>query len=87
MNEVLKNHPQVSRIAEQAMKELNLEPLREPVRGGTDGALLSFRGLPCPNLGNGGGNFHGRYEYCVIQELEQASLVIRKIAELVSREE
>ncbi|NCB33442.1 MAG: peptidase T [Erysipelotrichia bacterium] len=87
MNEVLRKHPQASRIAAKAMKELDMTPMIEPVRGGTDGALLSFRGLPCPNLGNGGGNFHGRYEYCVIQELEQASLVIRKIAELVSREE
>lgn len=86
MKEVLEQHPEVSSIAAQAMKELGIEPAHEPIRGGTDGAELSFRGLPCPNLGAGGGNFHGRYEYCVIQELEQAAEVVRRIAEIVSRE-
>jgi len=86
MKEVLEQHPEASAIAAQAMKELGITPAHEPIRGGTDGAELSFRGLPCPNLGAGGGNFHGRYEYCVIQELEQASEVVRRIAEIVSRE-
>lgn len=79
MYEVLKNTPEVRRIAWKSLQELGIEPYDEPIRGGTDGAQLSFRGLPCPNLGNGGGNFHGRYEYCVIEELEQACQLILNI--------
>ncbi len=79
MYEVLKNYPHVKEIAWKALEDLGIEPLHEPIRGGTDGAELSMRGLPCPNLGNGGGNFHGRYEYCVIDELEKASQVILHI--------
>jgi len=58
------------------MEGLGLSVVSEPVRGGTDGAQLSFRGLPCPNLGCGGGNFHGRYEYLVSEELDMAVNVI-----------
>ena len=79
MGEVLKNVPEVRKIAWKSLKELGIEPYDEPIRGGTDGARLSFCGLPCPNLGNGGGNFHGRYEYCVIDELEQACTLIVNI--------
>ena len=79
MGEVLKNVPEVRKIAWNSLKELGIEPYEEPIRGGTDGARLSFCGLPCPNLGNGGGNFHGRYEYCVIDELEQACKLIINI--------
>ena len=71
MKEVLNSIRKLSDIAEKAMQELGLKPVNEPVRGGTDGAKLSFMGLPCPNLGAGGGNFHGRYEYCVMEELEE----------------
>lgn len=79
MFEVLKNRPEVRAVAWKSLQELGIEPFDEPIRGGTDGAELSFRGLPCPNLGNGGGNFHGRYEYCVIDELEQACQLILNI--------
>lgn len=79
MIEVLKNVPEVRAVAWKSLKELGVEPYDEPIRGGTDGARLSFCGLPCPNLGNGGGNFHGRYEYCVIDELEQACQLILNI--------
>lgn len=79
MYEILKNVPEVKNIAWQSLKDLGVEPKDEPIRGGTDGAELSFGGLPCPNLGNGGGNYHGRYEYCVIDELEQAAQLIRNI--------
>jgi len=58
--------------------------LQEPIRGGTDGAQLSFMGLPCPNIGCGGGNFHGRFEYCVIDELELSVQVILKIIQNVA---
>ena len=79
MYEVLKDVPEVRQIAWKSLEELGIEPNDEPIRGGTDGAELSFRGLPCPNLGNGGGNFHGRYEYCVIEELEQACQLVLNI--------
>jgi tripeptide aminopeptidase len=79
MYEVLKNVPEVRKIAWKSLQELGIEPYDEPIRGGTDGARLSFCGLPCPNLGNGGGNFHGRYEYCVIDELEMACQLILNI--------
>ena len=87
MKEILLQHPEVSSIAETALKELGLQPVNESIRGGTDGAELTFRGLPCPNLGNGGGNFHGRYEYCVMEELELACKLVEKIAELVTKGE
>lgn len=87
MKEILLQHPEVSSIAETALKELGLQPVNESIRGGTDGAELTFRGLPCPNLGNGGGNFHGRYEYCVMEELELACKLVEKIAELVAKGE
>lgn len=76
MIEVLDQYPEVTAIAREVMEELGLTVVKEPVRGGTDGAQLSFRGLPCPNLGCGGGNFHGRYEYLVSEELEMARDVI-----------
>jgi tripeptide aminopeptidase len=86
MKEVLAKDPRASQLAYKALRELGIDVLHEPIRGGTDGAELSFRGLPCPNLGNGGGNFHGRYEYCVIDELEKARDVILKILELSQKE-
>lgn len=63
--------------AEKCMKDLGITPVIKPIRGGTDGANLSFRGLPCPNLCAGGHNFHGRYEYCCKESME-------KIAELLA---
>ena len=59
-------------IAKQAMQELNIKPLIVPIRGGTDGARLSFMGLPTPNLFTGGHNFHGRYEYIPVYAMEKA---------------
>ena len=59
-----------------AMKQLGIEPFVQPVRGGTDGARLSFMGIPCPNLFTGGHNFHGRYEYCCIESMEKAVRVL-----------
>ena len=69
-----------------AMQELGITPLVKPIRGGTDGARLSFMGLPCPNIFAGGLNFHGRYEYIPIPSLEKAVKVIVKIAELVTKD-
>ena len=76
MKEVLDEHPEAVNIAREVMESLGLSVLNTPVRGGTDGSQITFMGLPCPNLGCGGGNFHGRYEYCVMEELEMAREVI-----------
>ncbi len=64
-----------------AMKELDITPDIRPIRGGTDGARLSFMGIPCPNLGTGGHNFHGRYEYICIQSMEKTVELLQKIVE------
>ncbi len=67
-----------------AMEAVGVKPNVKPIRGGTDGAQLSFKGLPCPNIFAGGLNFHGRYEFIPIQNMEKAMNVIVKIAELVA---
>ena len=67
-----------------AMEAVGVKPNVKPIRGGTDGAQLSFKGLPCPNIFAGGLNFHGRYEFAPIQNMEKAMNVIVKIAELVA---
>lgn len=70
-------------IAEQAMRDAGLEPKVQPIRGGTDGAQLSFKGLPCPNIFAGGENFHGRYEYVPIQSMEKARDVVVNICKII----
>jgi tripeptide aminopeptidase len=71
-------------IAEKAMRELDIKPLIKPIRGGTDGCQLSYKGLPCPNIFAGGHNFHGKYEYVPVESMQKAVEVIVKIAELTS---
>lgn len=71
-------------IAEKAMKELGITPLIKPIRGGTDGSQLSYKGLPCPNIFAGGHNFHGKYEYVPVESMVKATEVIVKIAELTA---
>lgn len=73
-------------IAEKAMKELDIKPLIKPIRGGTDGSQLSYKGLPCPNIFAGGHNFHGKYEYVPVESMQKAVEVIVKIAELTALE-
>jgi tripeptide aminopeptidase len=72
-------------IAEEAMKQLGIEPLIKAIRGGTDGSQLSYKGLPCPNIFAGGHNFHGRYEYVPVESMIKATEVICKIAELTAK--
>lgn len=72
-------------IAFAAMKEAGVEPKVKAIRGGTDGAQLSFKGLPCPNIFAGGLNFHGRYEFVPVQSIEKAMNVIVKIVELTAK--
>ena len=69
-------------IAQQAMTESGVTPRVQPIRGGTDGAQLSFKGLPCPNIFAGGHNFHGKMEYIPLESMEKASKVILNIAQL-----
>jgi tripeptide aminopeptidase len=72
-------------IAFEAMKEVNIVPKVQPIRGGTDGARLSFMGLPTPNIFTGGHNFHGRFEYIPVYSMEKAVELIVKIAEAYAK--
>lgn len=81
MREIVEPQKHIIELAEKSMKELGITPNVRPIRGGTDGAQLSFKGLPCPNIFAGGLNFHGRYEFISIQSMEKAVQVIVKIAE------
>lgn len=76
MREQVEAHPRVISRAMEAMKEAGVKPLARPVRGGTDGARLSFMGVPCPNLFTGGMNFHGPFEYCSLDSMRRAARVI-----------
>lgn len=82
MGEILKDDMTPVDLAEQAMKELAIEPIIEPVRGGTDGSKITFLGLPTPNLFAGGENMHGRFEYVSTTVMAQAVDVLLKISEL-----
>ncbi len=73
MKEVIQKNPHVLSRAEEAMREEGVEPWNSPIRGGTDGARLSFMGLPCPNLCTGGYDFHSRTEFAVVEEMEKCS--------------
>ena len=79
MLEKIKPHMELVELARQAMREADVEPAELPIRGGTDGAMLSWRGLPCPNLFTGGLNYHGRYEYLPLLSLQKAAAVVLNI--------
>lgn len=81
MREMVEPHPHVIEFARQAMEECGIKPVIKPIRGGTDGARLSFMGLPCPNVFTGGYNFHGIHEFISINGMKKAVDVITKIAE------
>lgn len=81
MKEVLKPHAHLMENACQALRELGVEPVITPVRGGTDGARLSYMGLPCPNLCTGGANYHSRFEYACVQSMETVTELLVKLAE------
>lgn len=85
MREVVEPVMYVIDIACQAMREVDVTPKIKPIRGGTDGAQLSFKGLPCPNIFAGGVNFHSRYEFVPVQSMQKAMMTIVKIAELVGK--
>ena len=84
MLEVIQPHMHIVRRAEEAWRAVGVAPFTNPIRGGTDGARLSFEGLPCPNLGTGGLNFHGRFECIAVQDMDTVS---RMLEELVCMKE
>jgi tripeptide aminopeptidase len=85
MRDKIARHPHIVELASQAMKECAIEPILKPIRGGTDGAHLSYRGLPCPNLFTGGYNFHGKHEFITQEGMEKAVEVIMRIAQLTAQ--
>ena len=80
MLSVIEQHMDVIERAQNAIRKAGLEPISRPVRGGTDGARLSFMGLPCPNLGTGGYGFHGPYEHISVEAMETVVQIIKSIA-------
>lgn len=84
MREIVEPKKYIVDLASEAMEAVGVKPQIKPIRGGTDGARLSFMGLPCPNLFTGGHNFHGRYEYIPIPSLQKSMETVVKIAELVA---
>lgn len=84
MRKIIEKDMTVVDIALEAMKEIGLTPRVEPIRGGTDGARLTYMGLPCPNIGTGGYNFHGKYEFLSINEMNKSVALITKIAQKIS---
>ena len=82
MREVLDKHPQVYEYAFEAMKNLGIEPITHPIRGGTDGSRLSFMGLPTPNIFAGEHSFHSQLEWVAVQDIEMAVKVIVEIAKV-----
>lgn len=85
MKEKIEPFMYIVEIAERAMKEVGVKPIITPIRGGTDGARLSYMGLPCPNLFTGGHNYHGKFEYIPIESMKKSVEVILKIVELYSK--
>ncbi|WP_446776854.1 peptidase T [Macellibacteroides fermentans] len=85
MREVVEPQKHIIDIAFEAMTAVGVKPLVKPIRGGTDGARLSFMGLPCPNIFAGGHNFHGRYEFLPVKSLEKSMETIIKITELTAQ--
>ena len=84
MNEIIREHMEIIEIAKEAIRENGIEPTPDPIRGGTDGATLSHKGLPCPNLGTGGYAYHGPMEHVTVEGMETVVRIIKKISEKVT---
>ncbi|MCP1437298.1 tripeptide aminopeptidase [Erwinia persicina] len=84
MREKVEVHAHIIELALQAMRESGVEPVTKPIRGGTDGAALSFKGLPCPNIFTGGYNYHGKHEFASLDIMEKTVTVIMRIAALTA---
>lgn len=86
MAEVMQKHPFMQDLAFSGIREAGFIPCTNAIRGGTDGARLTFMGVPCPNLGTGGGNFHGEYEYISVEKMEKSmKILVNIVAESVKR--
>ncbi|MEG1807536.1 MAG: peptidase T [Cetobacterium sp.] len=85
MREMIEPVYHIVDLAKEAMLEVGVTPIIKPIRGGTDGARLSFKGLPCPNVFTGGHNFHGKFEFIPIQSMQKSVEVILKIVEILSK--
>lgn len=85
MREMIEPVYHIVDLAKNAMIEVGVKPIIKPIRGGTDGARLSFKGLPCPNIFTGGHNFHGKFEFIPIESMEKSVKVILKIVEILSK--
>jgi len=85
MKEIITKHMHLVENANKAMQKVKVNPITSPIRGGTDGATLSKKGLPCPNLGTGGHNFHGIYEYICLEDMEKVSEILVEIVKLYSK--
>jgi tripeptide aminopeptidase len=86
MKEKVEPHYHIVEKAIKAMQQCGVVPKVKPIRGGTDGATLSYKGLPCPNIFAGGHNFHGKYEYLPLESMQKASEVILAIIQLFIEE-
>lgn len=84
MREKLADHMELVENAKTAMEKLGIVPLIRPIRGGTDGARLSYMGLPCPNLCTGGYNCHGKFEYISVQDMEKVVELLISLCQMVS---
>ena len=82
MLEIIEQHPYVVDIAKKAISMTGLTPLSRPVRGGTDGARLSFMGLPCPNIGTGGYACHGPYEHITVEGMEKTMAMLKELVKI-----
>ena len=78
-------HPEIIEIANAAITDAGYTPYASAARGGTDGARLSYMGLPCPNLGTGGANAHSRYEYVSLQEMDGVCQILKNIVDRYSK--
>ena len=85
MKEMILPHYELIDLACEAMERVGVKPEISPIRGGTDGAKLSYMGIPCPNLGTGSGNHHGRFEYAVVDEMDAMVRILLNIVDLVAR--
>ena len=79
----MKDHMSLIENAKKAFEKLGVNAKSEPIRGGTDGAMLTYKGVPCPNLCTGGYNYHGRFEYARIQEMEKSAELLKEIAKMI----
>ncbi|MGL4799210.1 MAG: peptidase T [Cellulosilyticaceae bacterium] len=84
MKEIIDQHPHIMALANEALSNLGVTPTDDPIRGGTDGSRLSFMGLPCPNIFTGGYNFHGRFEFVVLNHFEMSCKTIIEIAKVAA---